>query len=145
MRTILIFMMCVLVTACADDSASYYINGANHALSVRRQQQYFWDDHATIALTVSRLPDCVRRHRLMLLPAPDVKLELFATAEQVWSLRQGTKIWQAETQTCNGLIVLDQPPAGGLGQPLGVFTVQNEKLIYQATPASTAPEVPDPG
>jgi hypothetical protein len=140
MRKILLLPMCALLAACVDDSASYYINGADHSLSVRRQQKYFWDDSVTLALVASRWPDCVRRHRLALVPARAVNLELFGATDQRWNLRQGTRIWQAETATCNGMTVLDRPPEGGLGQRLGVFKVQDKKLVYQADPSAPAPQ-----
>lgn len=145
MRKILILMTCVLLTACVDDSASYYIDGADHSLSLRRRQPYIWDEQVALALSVSRWPDCVRLHRLTLLPASQVRLELFATGEQAWSLRHGAQIWQVESKTCNRLTVLDHMPEGGLGRRLGVFTVQDKKLVFRAEPASAAPAPGNPG
>ncbi len=139
MRKLLILLTPMLLTACINDSASYYIDGRDHALSVRRQQDYFWQDQANVTLMVSRLPDCQRLHTLAKAVAEDVKVEVFAAGDGLWNIRLGNRLWQAETNTCNSLVELQNDPKADLGQPVGAFVVQDDnKLVFVAAPDAPA-------
>ena len=89
MRKILIVLMPLLLTACVDDSASYYADGpvGNHALTIHRMQKHFWRKEATVELIMQRLPDCLRRVELTEMPADEVEIELFSGGDNVWTLR----------------------------------------------------------
>ena len=134
MRKFPILLMSVLLTACVDDSASYYIDGGNHALTLRRQQTYFWKDKATLLLIAANLPDCERRHVLAVTRPSTVDIDVFAGDDGVWTLRSGSVTWQVETQTCS---VLAQPRKGDPGERVGAFRVRNGKLVFEAAATST--------
>ncbi|MDC8758107.1 hypothetical protein [Janthinobacterium fluminis] len=140
MRKTLIVLMTVLLAGCVDDSASYYIDGRDHALTLRRQQGYFWKDEAAVSLVASHLPECQRLHRLTTTEASgDLKGEVFSAGDGNWYLRLGGQLWQVETNTCNSLTELENDPKADLGQPVGSFVVVDGKLVFEALPAQAAP------
>lgn len=140
MRKCLIVLMSILLAGCVDDSASYLIDGNNHALTLRRQQQYFWKDEASVTLLASRMPDCQRLHPLASIgPTATIKMEVFQSADDTWNIRMGNQLWQIETQTCNTLTELQNDPNADLGTPVGSFSVQNGKLVFVPVATPSAP------
>lgn len=135
MRKILLATLPLLLTACVDDSASYYVggSGSSHALTVKREQEHVWKRDAAVSLILSRWPDCQRRIELGSMPAKEVEIELFGLGEQTWILREGNQLWQVETQTCTEL----PEPKAEAGDLLGVFRVEGGKLVFvPAVPAT---------
>ena len=140
MRKILIALIpTLLLTACVDDSASYYADGAasgNHTLTVRRAQRVFWRDTASVDLVLARLPECQRRIELAEMPAADVELELFSAGDNIWTLRAGKDVWQVETQSCTLL-----PEAkGDPGELVGVFRIDGDRLVFAAAVNTPVPD-----
>ena len=125
----------LLLAGCIDGSATYYIDGNQHAISVRAMQEYFWSDAVTIDVLAARMPDCQRRIALGKLPAASLELELFASGENEYTLRAGDQAWRVETQGCSQLAAPEQVT----GQPLGLFHLDDSKnLIFEA--AAEAPK-----
>ncbi len=135
MRYILTILISLLVTACCDDSASFYINGSNHTLTLLREQKYFWKDQATLSLIVARLPECQRRHTLTLAPASTVNIDVFTNGDGTWTLRSDKAIWEAGTQTCT---LIQATPKAELGERVGTFKVQKGKLVFEPAGANGA-------
>ena len=124
-----------MLAGCVDDSATYYIDGNQHALTVRVLQEYFWKKDLTIDLLASRMPDCQRRIPLGALPMSDVEIELFQSGENVYTLRAGEQAWRVETQGCSEL----KAPEQVTGQPLGLFHLdENKKLVFEKAEAEAA-------
>lgn len=126
MRKILLPMMALLLTGCVNDSASYYIDGRDHALTVLRAQRYFWSDAVTLTLVVARLPDCQRRHALTQAPAASVNIDVFASGDASWTLRSGSTLWRVDTATCTS----GAAGADALGERVGSFKVMDQKLRF---------------
>ncbi|QOL51881.1 hypothetical protein LPB04_04870 [Massilia litorea] len=125
----------MLLAGCVDDSATYYIDGNQHALTVRAMQEYFWNKDITLDLLASRMPDCQRRISLGKLPMPDVEIELFASGANVYTLRAGEQVWRVETEGCSEL----EAPEQVTGEPLGLFHLdENRKLVFE----KAEPEAP---
>ena len=119
----------LLLAGCVDSSATYYIDGNQHALSVRATQAYFWNKDVTIDLLAIRMPDCQRRIALGKLPVSSLELELFASGENEYTLRAGDQAWRVETQGCSEM----EAPEQVTGQPLGLFHLDDDKkLIFEA-------------
>jgi hypothetical protein len=138
MRKTLLLPMALLLAGCADDSATYRIDGNDYSLTIRRQQRYFWSNEAELSLVARRLPDCLRLHTLTSAPLEDLSVELFAAGEGLWNVRAGKQLWQLETQTCNGLNELENDPKADLGQAVGVFSVKDGKLVFEAAQGAPA-------
>lgn len=137
-RLFLAFALLLLLAGCVNDAASYLIDGRDHALTIRREQRYFWKKDADISLAASRLPDCQRLHALTDARADDVKVDLYNAGEGLWNVRIDQQLWQIETRTCNGLTELQYDPKADLGQLIGSFVVRDGKLAFDAAPAAPA-------
>ena len=144
MRRFLPLLLPLLLTACARDSATYYVDkGSNqHTLSVRRQQDYFWNDNVRVTLVATRMPDCQRQIPLGDMLVDEVDLEVFAQPENHWTLRNGNQVWQVETQNC-ALLGEGGPVAG---DKVGTFKVdaKNKLVFEEAAPAAAPAPLPAP-
>lgn len=129
MRTVLLLLTPLLLTGCIKESASYYIDGNQHAISLRAQQDYFWSKEVELRVLASRMPDCQRQLVLGKLPIAGLQVELFESAENTYVLRAGDQIVQVETGGCSQL---EAPAAGAPVQPLGTFRLDaNKKLVFE--------------
>ncbi|MFA9217518.1 MAG: hypothetical protein ACEQSK_10475 [Sphingomonadaceae bacterium] len=139
MRQYSILLLPLLLSACVDDSASYYVgdNSSGHALTVHRAQPHFWSKEVDVELIMSRLPECQRRVTLTTLPADEVEIELYANGDNIWTLRYGKEAWQIDTQTCTQF----NEAKGDGGELIGVFRDENGKLAFAA---AVSVAVPDP-
>lgn len=138
MRKILILSMSILLAGCVNDTASYLIDGASNALTVRREQPYFWKGEVDVSLVATRLPDCQRLHALASAPKDDMKVELFNAGEGLWNVHLGDQLWQVSTQNCNDMTELQYDPKADMGQAIGTFVVHDGKLEFDAAAAAVA-------
>ena len=139
MRKLLIVTLSVLLSGCVQDFAIYMFDGQDHSLTVRRQQRYFWQDTVEVQLMATNLPQCQRLHTLSTDAPADIKVELFAAGDGVWNIRMGKQLWQAETNTCNSLVEMENDPKADLGQPAGKFEVTDDQLTFVPVPQAAAP------
>ena len=136
MRRILLLLTPLLLTGCLKESASYYIGTSDHALTMRAEQLYFWDDTAQVTVVAARLPECQRQFPLASLPLDELTLEVFSPAENVYTLRAGTRLWQIDSTNCTELAA---PAPNALGEPIGVFHLSDdEKMVFEAAAATGA-------
>lgn len=136
MRKALYLLTPLLLAGCVEESASYYISGTEHTLSVRASQEYFWDNSVTIKLVAARLPECQRQFPLTKAPMTDMDVELFSAGDNVYTVRVGAEVWQVETTACTQL---PPPEPTAYGEPVGVFHLgEDKKLVFEkvAAPAS---------
>ncbi|MFP5392395.1 MAG: hypothetical protein ACLGI6_12770 [Gammaproteobacteria bacterium] len=127
----------LLLAGCVQDSTSYYIDDRDHALTLRADQAYFWDDAVTLTLIAARLPECQRQFVLTKVPLEELALELFSAGDQLYNLRAGSETWQIDTRTCTQGAT---PDGKALGQPLGTFRLTEEgKLAFERAQAGPAP------
>ncbi|MFC4930777.1 hypothetical protein [Massilia sp. GCM10023247] len=132
----LLLLAPLLLAGCVDDSATYYIDGNEHALTLRAVQNWFWKKDVTLELVAARMPDCQRRIALGELPIGELELELFASGENEYTLRAGDQAWRVDTQDCSEL----EAPEQVTGQPLGVFHLDDKKeLIFEPAVAEKPP------
>lgn len=124
----------LLLAGCINDSATYYINGSDHALTLRATQQRFWNKDVTLELIATRMPDCQRRIALGAMPAADTEIELFGTNDNVFLLRAGADVWRIDTGTCSEL----EAPEQVQGEPLGLFEFYDGKLVFEKAEAEPA-------
>jgi cupin superfamily acireductone dioxygenase involved in methionine salvage len=119
----------VLLAGCIKASASYYVDGtSDHAVTLRAEQEYFWSDAITLTLVASRMPDCQRVFRLSKVAKGDVTVELFASGENVFTVRSGEEIVQIETQGCTQLTV---PAEGVSGDAIGTFKLDKKDMAFE--------------
>jgi hypothetical protein len=89
----------------------------------------------------ARLPECQRAIPLGEMPLDGLEFELFASGDNVWSLRAGKYVWQLETQGCT--LVAEGGNTTATGTKLGTFVAESkkEKMRFdaEATPPASAP------
>ena len=139
-RSTLLLLTPLLLAGCVRQSASYYIDGNQHTLSLRAEQEYFWQDEVVVKFAAARLPECQRLFPITTLPIADFNVELFSGGDNVYSLRAGKQVWRFETQTCTQLT---EPTQEELGALLGAFRLDPEnKLVFEKAPgAAPAPAI----
>ena len=132
MRKTLIVLTPLLLAGCIKQSASYYVSDArDHAITVRAEQEYLWDQNITLKVVASRFPDCQRAFKLQKVARPEVVVELFTSAENIFTVRSGDELKQFEMQGCTELPV---PAPNAIGQAVGVFRLgEGEKMDFEAT------------
>lgn len=137
MRKILTLAPMLLLAGCTNDSATFYVDSTReHTLTVRRQQEFFWKEDAQYTLMAARLPDCQRAIPLGEMPLEGLDFELFASGDNVWSLRAGKYVWQVETQGCS--LVAEGGDTVATGTKLGTFTVGGKKVKMSFDAAAPA-------
>ncbi|WP_303783550.1 hypothetical protein [Azovibrio restrictus] len=124
-----------LLAACVNDGAAYMVDGPQHALSVVREQNLFWEKQVELAVVVSRLPDCQRKHVIQK-AAPSVPVELWQPGPGTFILQVGQNRYVTETRTCQGFARMTEDPPGGMGEKLGTYAVRNG--VFTFTPAARA-------
>lgn len=133
MRRFMLFLTPLLLAGCVNDSASYYQNGSDHAVTVRAEQEYFWADDAALYVTLSNLPDCQRRLPLAHEPATEFEVALYQVADNTFVLRSPKGAWQVETATCS---MLGAPAKDLAGEKLGSYKIVDDKMVFE--PATAA-------
>jgi hypothetical protein len=134
--TLLLLTPLLLLAGCVNESASYTIDGNDHALTVVVTQDYFWSKQVGLRVIASRLPDCQRQFDLGKTPLADLNVELFSTGDETFLLRAGDEMWQLETRTCSKL---PEPSDNVQAQPIGVFHMDaKKKLVFEPAEGSVA-------
>ena len=145
-RSTLLLLTPLLLAGCIKQSASYYIDGPNHSLTVRAEQEYFWNDEVVVKMVAAHMPDCQRLFPMTTLPAADFAIELYAGGDNVYSMRVGKQVMRVETQGCTRLT---EPTTEELGERLGTFRLDGEKkMVFEkaagaATPPAAAAAAPE--
>jgi hypothetical protein len=112
----------ILLTGCVKDSASYVYPEPDHAVTLMRNQNFFWLNKLQLDVVAVRLPDCnsgirvkdvPRFNKLSLYQAPDIY------PEPILILNTGKRYFAISTQSCQ-VQKFDEAPAE-LGEMLGQF------------------------
>ena len=134
MLRILPLLTALLLAGCIRQSASYYIDGANHSLTVRAEQAYFWNDDVVVKLVAAHMPGCQRLFPMTTLPAAGVVIALYAGGDNVYSVRVGTQVMRVETENCTRLT---EPTQEELGERLGTFRLNaKNKMVFEKSAAA---------
>jgi len=129
-----------VLLACSDQRISFQIQGSDHALSMIREQRYFWEKTAEYTVVAARMPDCMRRHKIG--PAAlGASFEVYSPGNNAWILKQDNRMYVVETRTCEGFARLDAVPEGGMGPLLGTFQTRKDVFEFLAAPHATTPAV----
>lgn len=134
--SLLLLTPLVFLTGCVNQSASYLIDGADHAVTIIVTQDYFWSKKASLRVIASRLPDCQRQLDLGKTPLADLNVELFSTGAETFLLRAGDAMWQVDTERCGRL---PDPSENVEAQPVGVFHFDAKKrLVFDKADGAVA-------
>jgi hypothetical protein len=139
-RSTLLALTPLLLAGCVNTSATYYIDGAAHSITLRAEQEYFWNDEVLVKMVAARTPDCQRQFPMTTLPAAGLDVELFSGGDGVYSVRVGKQVMRIETQTCTRLT---EPTQEELGERLGAFKLDEEKqMVFEKDPAAATTAAP---
>lgn len=137
-RLLPILLLPILV-ACSDQRAALELDSAQHALTLIRMQNFFWERTARYTIVAARMPECQRRHDMGSAGA-ESKVEVYAPGNDAWILKQGKRLFVVETRTCEGFARLEGEPEGGMGPLRGTFQMRNGTLV--AMPVATEATTP---
>ncbi|MCL2022350.1 MAG: hypothetical protein FWG81_09850 [Betaproteobacteria bacterium] len=131
MRRFSVFCLVLLLAACTNDGAFFSTDNGQQILSVVRESTFFWEKKAKFFVTISRLPDCQRRH-LIQTAGLKTHVELWQPGDNTFILRLGNAMYVVENRTCEGFARLEEEPPGGLGQHLGTFGESRGVFVFVA-------------
>jgi hypothetical protein len=141
-RRALFLLLPLLLAGCVQGTASYMADGADHAISLRAEQEYFWKDAVALKLVVSNLPDCQRQFPMTTVDTNGIEVELYGAGDGVYSMRVGAQVMRVDMASCNRLT---EPTAQELGQRVGTFRIgANKKLVFEQAPDAPQPAAPAP-
>jgi hypothetical protein len=135
MRSNLVLACCLslLLTACgSSDTGTMPIQGSDHSLTLIREKPYLWSDGWDLAVVVSRMPDCMRRHHIKHAPDAAFKMEVFHTEQGGWILHQGKRWYVADTTSCQLQKYETKPPEPGVF--VGAFEDKSGTLKFVQSP-----------
>lgn len=128
-RSTLLLLIPLLLAGCVRQSASYYIDGANHSLTLRAEQEYFWSDQVGVKMVAAHMPECQRQFPMSALPIAELVVELYSSGDNVYSVRAGKQVMRIETQGCTRLT---EPTPEELGERLGTFRLDaTKKMVFE--------------
>lgn len=121
------------LTGCIQDSASYALPEKDHAITLVRNQTFFWEDSVDIELIAIRLPDCNDGIKVEGVPR-DAKLTLYRAPDEypepIFILQTGERLYAVSTQSCQVQLFKEAP--ADLGEKLGQFHEQDGKFQFLA-------------
>jgi len=127
------FVAVLSLTGCLQDTASYAFPEKDHAITLVRNQTWFWQDTVDVEVIAIRLPDCdggmriedvLRDEKLTFYKAPD------AYPEPIFLLQAGTRLYAISTQSCQVQKFKEAP--ADLGEKLGQFYEKDGKFQFVA-------------
>ncbi len=118
-----------LLAACENSATAFHIGSSQHALTLIREQQFFWTKDVEQAIVVSYMPACQRRVKIHSSAAEMVPMEIYEAGDMLWALRQGARWYLASTARC---LVQDWDNAGNEapGPLAGYFAMKDGKAEF---------------
>ncbi|MDO9598760.1 MAG: hypothetical protein Q7J47_13655 [Azoarcus sp.] len=118
-----------LLAACENSAVAYSIEGNQHALTLIREQPYFWDDEVRQFIVAARLPHCQRKVSIHPGRTAMTEIEVFQAGDQMWALHQGPRWYLASTEECR---VQDWDNAAGTppGPLVGRFQLKDGSAVF---------------
>ncbi len=131
-RTLLMIAALPVLAGCVQDSASFMIDGErNHAVTVMRQQKWFWSSDLDVTVVAARQPECLggldikgvtRDSELVLHRAPE------DYAEPIFILALNGAHYAVSTVSCRVQKFAEAPT--DLGPVVGRYKEVDGKLQY---------------
>lgn len=125
----LVLASALVLTGCENDVASYQVPDAGVSLTLIREQRWFWDKTAAVAVVVARMPDCQRRHALAPTRPGAARVDVYQAGQGLYLLRQGNAWHAAQAADCS-LEAVEEPAQGAQIVALGSFGRDGGKLAF---------------
>lgn len=118
----------LLLAGCENEAASWQAGGDSaDALTLIREQRWFWDATSQVAVVVARYPDCQRRHALPPAPVGQAPAEVRRAGDGRYLIGMQGKWFAAETQGCT-LQPVEAPDAQAAA--VGAFDLRDGRLRF---------------
>jgi hypothetical protein len=137
--SLLPFVAVLSLTGCVQDTASYIFPEKDHAITLVRNQTWFWKDTVNIDVIALRLPVCdgamhveevPRSGKFAFYKAPD------EYPEPIFILKIGKQLYAISTQSCQVQKFKEAP--ADLGEKLGVFSEKDGNFQFVAAKPEAA-------
>jgi hypothetical protein len=137
-RPLLLIAMLPL-TGCLQDTASYPFPEKDHAITLVRNQTWFWQDTLDVEVIVIRLPECNGGMRILDVPV-NTQITLYQAPDEYQEplhlLQSGKRVLAVSAQSCRVQEFKEAPD--DLGRQLGVFRVKDERFQFVPAEASAS-------
>lgn len=113
-------LMLFALTGCKIYAGSYQIDNSK-SFTLIRETRYFWSQNVERWFTVSRMPDCQRKHRMSEDSKKDIEdVRLRKVDDVTYQVQSGKEVYLADLQACTFILL----PKGTEkeGQLIGKFT-----------------------
>ena len=137
----LLLLALLPLAGCLQDTASYSFPEKDHAITLVRNQTWFWENTVDVEVIAIRLPECNGGMTIKNVPlatnigfyqAPD------DYPEPIFLLKTGERVFAVSTQSCQAQAFEEAPPE--LGVKLGAFRVRNDTFQFVPTSPDDKPE-----
>ena len=122
------------LAGCLQDAASYSFPEKDHAITLIRNQTWFWQDTLDVDVSIQSLPDCNGGTTIKNVPV-DTRIALYQAPneypEPLYLLKTGNRVFAVSTQSCRVQEFKEAPP--DLGMKLGSYTVKDG--VFRFVPA----------
>ncbi len=129
------------LAGCLQDTASYAFPEKEHAITLVRNQTWFWQDTVELAVMVIRLPQCNGGMTIKDVPL-DTRIALYKAPDEypepLHLLKSGKRVFAVSTQSCRAQEFKETPP--DMGVKLGTFRVVGKVFQFVAADPSGKPE-----
>jgi len=130
----LLFLAVLPLAGCLQDTASYSFPEKEHAITLVRNQTWFWEDTVEVEVIVIRLPHCNGGMSIKDVPL-DTRISFYQAPDEypepLYLLKLDKRVFAVSTQSCRAQTFQETPP--DMGVRLGTFRVKNK--VFQFVPA----------
>ena len=128
------------LAGCLQDAASYSFPEKDHAITLIRNQTWFWQDTLDVDVSIQSLPDCNGGTTIENVPV-DTRIALYQAPneypEPLHLLKTGKRVFAVSTQSCRVQEFKEAP--ANLGAKLGTFRLKSNAFQFvPANPGGTA-------
>lgn len=123
-----------LLAGCVNESASYPF-GPEQALTLIREQPYFWSNEIRRTMVVMNLPQCLVRYRLPIDMGKAGSVKVFKAEEGGFVMQDGMGQYRATVADCG--MSLESKGSSAPGEPVGTFeAVPNGEMRFAPVPGT---------
>ena len=130
LRVLALIGLLPVLSACENSAVAYSIEGKEHALTLLREQPFFWSSEITQYIVAARLPTCQKKVLIHPGRSPMDAIEVFGAGYQMWALHQGRRWYLASTEEC---LVQDweNPDDAPPGELIGRFVFKGGEPVFE--------------
>jgi hypothetical protein len=133
------FVAVLSLTGCLQDAASYIFPEKDHAITLTRNQTWFWKDTVDMDVIALRLPVCDGAMHIEGVPR-DGKFAFYQAPDEypepIFILKIGKQHYAISTQSCQVQKFKEAP--ADLGEKLGQFYEKDGKFQFVANKPGAA-------